>query len=522
MTMYREILRLHHEGRLSQRDIAASCHCAHSTVKRVLARADELKLDYALIPQMTGSSLAKMLFPGAVLPRVQKAPDYGYVHKELAKSGVTLSLLWNEYCERCRAAGEIPYMYSQFSRNYREYAHANNASMHITHKPAEVMEVDWAGTKIPVHDDARGKLLRASLFVACLPFSGYCYAEAFPDEKLDSWLEAHIHACNYFGGTARIFRPDNLKTGVVKPDKCCPELNSSYRELAEYYGAFVAPARVRRPRDKATVEGTVGMLTTWIIAALRQTQIHSVHELNREIADRLKLFNDRPFQKKDGSRASVFMAEEKAYLRPLPEYEYQTAHFRELTVPCNYHIQADDRKYYSVPSSYIHKKVTMRTTASMVEVFHNGERIACHVKGKGGEPYITDRAHMPEAHRHLYDYNNDDRFMEWGDAIGVNTALVVRRILTKSGHSLPGYKFCMGLASLEKSHSKDEIEAACAMVLSFSSPPSLKSIKLAIAAMGKKGATFLQNKEAMEDMPNAVSVKGFRRGTEYYGGKRND
>ena len=146
MTMYREILRLHFEGGLSQRDIAASCRCAHSTVKRILARAAELELDFNKIKELSDNSLARMIYPQAILPRIQKEPDYAYIHKELARSGVTLALLWNEYCAACQESGDIPYMYSQFSKNYKEYAAANSTSMHIAHKPAEVMEVDWAGT----------------------------------------------------------------------------------------------------------------------------------------------------------------------------------------------------------------------------------------------------------------------------------------------------------------------------------------------------------------------------------------
>ena len=521
MTMYREILRLHFEGRLSQRDIAVSCRCAHSTVKRILARAAELRLDVSNTASMSDSALAKLLYPQAFLPRIQKEPDYAYVHKELAKSGVTLTLLWNEYCAKCREASEIPYMYSQFSRNYREYALLNNASMHITHKPADIMEVDWAGTKLAVHDEISDRQLKASLFVACLPFSGYCYAEAFLDEKLDSWLEAHIHACNYFGGAARIFRPDNLKTGVRKADKYDPELNNSYRELAEHYGAFVSPSRVMKPKDKASVEGAVGKLTIWIIAALRNMEFHSLSELNKEIQSRLRNFNDKPFQKKDGSRSSVFTTEEKPYLKLLPAYEYQTAHFKDITVPTSYHIQADDRKYYSVPFQYINKKVTVRTTQSLVEVFHQGERIACHAKDRGKEQYITDSAHMPETHRHLYDWNSG-RFQEWGAAVGTNTLAVIKDKLAKNGCALPGYKFCMGLVSLGKKHTFEEIEDACAMALRLSSFPSLKSVKLALAACKSRNAAGAQTGSSVGDTSPAPQIKGFRRGSGYYGGKCDD
>lgn len=518
MTMYKEILRLHFEGRLSQRDIAASCHCAHSTVKRVLARAAELALDSSSLKELSDNLLAKMLYPKAILPRIQKEPDYAYIHKELARSGVTLTLLWNEYCDECHANGDIPYMYSQFSRNYREYASANSASMHIAHKPAEIMEVDWAGTKIRFQDAAAGKEIKASLFVACLPFSGYCYAEAFADEKLDSWLTAHIHAYTFFGGTARILRPDNLKTGVIKSDRHDPEINPAYRELAEHYGAFVAPARVRKPKDKSTVEGTVGILTTHIIAAIRNNEYRSLKELNKDIFLRLKQFNDKPFQKKDGSRTLLYNTQERQYLSPLPEFGYQIAHYRDVIVPPNYHIQTEDRKYYSVPYEYIRRKVTVRSTASMIEFFCDGERIACHIRNRGYEQYITDSAHMPEAHRQLYAWDND-RFLEWGAEIGANTLSVIQKTLAKStGSRLQGHKFCMGLVSLRKRYTAQDIENASITLLSLSSAPSLKSMKLALSAVtAKRIAASVSMKEDERPL-----VTGFRRGSDYYGGKNND
>lgn len=517
MTMYREILRLHYEGKLSQRDIAASCRCAHSTVKRVLARATELKLDYVKTSDMSESTLARLLFPQAILPRIQKEPDYNYIHKELAKSGVTLTLLWNEYCSKCQENGDIPYMYSQFSKNYKDYAAANRTSLHIVHKPAEVMEVDWAGTKIPYWDNIAGKEIKASLFVACLPFSGYCYAEAFADEKLDSWLTAHIHAYDFFGGVARILRPDNLKTGVVKADKYDPEINTAYRELAEYYGAFVAPARVHKPKDKATVEGTVGMLTTHIIATIRDTEYHSLKELNKDIFFRLRLFNDKPFQKKEGSRSILFLTQEREYLKALPEYAYQVAHYRDVIVPASYHIQADDRKYYSVPCEYVRRKVTVRSTSSMIEVFCCGERIACHVQNRGSGQYITDMSHMPEAHRHLYSWNNE-KFLEWGAEIGVNTLAVIQKILTKNGSSLPGYKFCMGLVSLRKHYTVEDIEKACSTLINLAATPSLKSMKLALSSIVEKKNKAVEGPQQCDEL----CITGFRRGADYYGGKSDD
>ena len=144
MTPYREILRLNHQG-ISQRGIAASCGCSRNTVAKTLSKAEEVHLSWPLPEKMSDQDIGKLFFPASAHTSLYKMPDYEYVHKEMAKSGVTLSLLWNEYCEQCRLSGDIPFMYTQFCKYYREFATKTKAPMHIDRKPGEFLEVDWAG-----------------------------------------------------------------------------------------------------------------------------------------------------------------------------------------------------------------------------------------------------------------------------------------------------------------------------------------------------------------------------------------
>ena len=133
----------------------------------------------------------------------------------------------------------------------------------------------------------------------------------------EAWTTAHVNAFKYFGCITRIIQCDNLKTGVQKHGKDEVILNKSYQELAEHYGTAILPARVRSPKDKATVEGAVGIISIFILADLRSCQFLSLPELNEAIHDRMEAFNRNPFQKREDSRASNF-AEEKPLLRPLP------------------------------------------------------------------------------------------------------------------------------------------------------------------------------------------------------------
>ena len=346
MVNHKEILRLKSLG-LAHQEIAASCSCGRNTVTRTLARAREQNLSWDMAKGMSPQQVTAALFPSEKATPVYKMPDYEWVHREMQKSGVTLSLLWVEYCEQCRQNGELPYKSTQFNKYYADYVHKTKATMHLEHRPGETMQVDWAGQTAGILDTDTGERLDAYLFVAVLPYSGYAYTEAFLDMKQESWIEAHVHAYRFFGGVTRILTPDNLKTGVIKNTRGETILNKTYQEMAEHYGTAIIPARPRSPKDKAFVEGSVGVVSTWILAALRNQQFLSLAELNAAISEKLDAFNRKPFQKREGSRVGSF-AEEKLFLLPLPASPFELAVWKVATVQYNYHISVE-RMNYSVP-----------------------------------------------------------------------------------------------------------------------------------------------------------------------------
>ena len=258
MTNYREILRLSSLG-LNKTQIAQSVGCSRTTVIQVLNIAEEKGISYPLPPDLSDRRLSELLFPSTKAQPKYKMPDYEYVGKELQKSGVTFNLLWLEYCEQCRNNGELPYQLTQFKKHYRDYAAKTNATMHLNHKPGEILQVDWAGDTAKVVNTDTGELMPAYVFVASLPYSGYAYVEAFFSMNEECWISAHVNAFRYFGGVTRIIQCDNLKTGVTAHRKSEVILNKTYNDMAEHYGTAILPCRVRAPKDKAMVEGTVGV-----------------------------------------------------------------------------------------------------------------------------------------------------------------------------------------------------------------------------------------------------------------------
>jgi len=511
MTNYREILRLRSLG-INNTKIAESMAISRQTVVTVVSRATTQGLDWQTAEGLSDRELSAKLFPNGACSQIYLKPDFDYIHKEMAKPGMTRELLWTEYCDKCRAAGQVPYQLTQFKKLYRDYISVTRATMHINRKPGEIMEVDWAGQTAHVISTDTGELMDAYVFVSVLPYSGYAYAEAFWDMKESAWLTAHINAYSYYGAVSRILVPDNLRTGIIKHTKEEIIINRSYQELAEHYGTAIIPTRVRKPKDKATVEGTVGVIETYILAAIRNQQFFSLRELNEVIRERLHQFNHKPFQKKDGSRATWF-ADERQSMLPLPRNPYEISEWKTAKVAFNYHISIDDH-YYSVPYEYIGKDVDVRLTRNTVEIFLNGTRVCSHVRIYGrDQQYGTKPEHMPPNHKQYLQWNGE-RFRKWAEKIGQNTVIVVEAILSSHKVEQQGYRACMGLLKLAETYTPERLEAACVKALSYTPRPNYKSVQTIL----KSGQDKTKCDASTADTPSSF---GFTRGADYYtGGKK--
>jgi transposase len=513
MTKYREIIRLLNQG-ISQRNIALSCQCSRNTVSMVAARAQEIDLKWPLPAEVTDAELEKQLLGEPVIEPDRVLPDWEKIRRELLHKGVTLKLLWMEYCEEARSSQKKPLMYSRFCDLFRAFMNLEHSTMHIVRKPGERIEVDWAGQTIHVTDRDTGELIPAHIFVSVCSYSLYTYVEACFSQDLDHWIQCHVDMFRFYGGVPQMIVPDNLKTGVDRIESGSIVLNRTYQEMAEHYGTAILPARVRHPKDKPGVEGAVKTVSTWILSALRNHKFFTLADLNAEIKTRLKAFNERPFHKKEGSRYSVFLGEEKMFLTPLPAAHFEPSHWKVATVQFNYHIEVD-KMHYSVPYEFIKAAVDVRLTKNVVEIFFHQKRIASHVRlsGRPGQ-YSTLQIHMPEDHQKYLEWDAK-RFLEWGSKIGPATVACLKAILASHKIEQQAYRGCMGLLKLADKHSVERLEASAAKALTYTSTPSFKNIKnILLSGLDKPDSDSPPN-----DSGDSAKF-GFTRGAGYYGGDR--
>lgn len=439
----------------------------YTTVADHLGRARAAGLGWPLPEGMDDSALEARLFAsaaGAAPHRTRPLPAWGEVHRELRRPGVTLQLLWLE----CRERHPDGYQYTQFCDLYRRWQRHLDVVLRQEHRAGEKLFIDFPGQTVPVVDPATDAATPAEIFVAVLGASNYTYAEAFPSQALPHWIAGHVHAFEYFQGCPRLLVCDNLRAGVTRAHRYEPEVNRTYEELAAHYGCAVLPARPRKPRDKAKVEAGVLLVERWILARLRQRTFFSLVELNVAIRALLEWLNDRPFKKLPGSRRSLFKALDRPALRPLPVQRYEFARWALVTVPLDYHIEAD-RHWYSVPSQLVGQRGKVRLTATTAEVFCHGRRVASDRRAPSGDRpggQTTDPAHRPESHRRHLEWT-PGRLLHWAAQTGPATAAVVTGLLQARPHPEQGFRSCVGIVRLGRRYSAARLEAACRRALAI-------------------------------------------------------
>jgi transposase len=465
-----EIMRLSEIG-FSQREIAASLNCGKTTVGEIKKRCLDAGLTYDDAKRMTVLEIKGRLYPAKHTDTGKAPPDWDAIHKWL-KSGKrrNLQYAW----ERYRLDTPDGLGYSQFCKSYKAWKDTTGktVTMAQSHEPGDKAFIDWVGDTLDcVADPDTGETQTAHFFVAVLGYSCYPYAEAFPDERMESWLAANVHALEYFHGVPRVLVPDNTATAVTKPNYYDPKVNPAYLDFARHYGVAVVPARPYRPKDKSIAEGSVAWLETWLLEWLRDQQFFSFGELNMAIKSRLKALAERPFQKRIGSRASEYEDVEKHALKPLPPSRYEFAQYITRRVPDSYHVEYGNY-YYSVPYYMLKQVVTIRATSTFVEIINgNQERVALHQRRHSGSRYVTDPAHMPEGHRRQAESSRRTGadYLRWAETVGANTRAVIAKVLKAQLFEETAYRSCMGIMQFAKKYSPEKLEIACGQAIEMGS-----------------------------------------------------
>lgn len=457
MRKIKDVLRLKLDAKLSHQQIATALGLSKGVVTKYAGLAATAGLtNWDVVQAIDETVLERRLLVPPTSPRDHVQPDYGRMHHEMRRKGMTLQLLWEEY--RADYADQHTYCYSHYCENYRSFTKQLKRSMRQVHRAGEKLFIDYAGPTLGLTDGSR-----AHFFVASLGASSYTFACATSRETMADWIESTARALHFYGGVPQLIVPDNPKAMIADADRYEPRSNDTVLDFARHYGTSILPARPRHPQDKAKAESAVQIVERWIMARLRHHKFASITEVNAAIEPLLQRLNAKPFQKLPGSRASGFTELDAPALLPLPAQRYEMAHFKTVKVHIDYHVEVE-RHRYSVPHALVGQTLEARVTTFVVELLHGGQRVASHVRNAKQGGFSTEPDHMPANHRAQMEWT-PQRLIHWGHSIGPACAESVTRLIHEHKHPEHGYRACLGLLSLAKRYGKPRLEAACTLAL---------------------------------------------------------
>lgn len=473
MQQIRQIIQLNYQ-KTGIRQIARLSGMSRVTVRHYLRRWEALQLTPAQLSALDDGALGALMYQETVAAPDDRLADLlariPRFIRELGRTGVTRQLLWEEY----RRAQPNGYGYTQFCEHLLQGSQKSDAVMHFEHKAGEKMMVDFAGKQLSYVDLETGELIGCQVFVATLPYSGYCYVEATRTQNRADFLGALANALAWFGGVPACGVSDNLKSAVKSPDRYEPQFNDLLEQLTLHYKFAFMAARPGKPRDKASVERHVLIVYQRVYAPLRDQIFHSITDINTAIKAQMMAHHAMGFQNRAGNtRQHLFETVERPLLAPLPDSPFEVKYTASYKVQRNYHVQLGcDRHFYSVPYAHIGVQATVVYTRDHVEIYVNKARVALHKRNTAQYGYTTLAAHMPPNHAHyaIQKGYSAQYFGEQADRIGVACRAVVTHILAAKAFQEQTYNSCLGLIRLATKYTPQRLELACSRALKTTKP----------------------------------------------------
>jgi len=466
MSNIRHILRLHTQNR-TKSEIIVQTGIPRNTLKQYLAEFKQSGLSFSEINVLSDIDLEELFVKPEENPINEKLQTlytlFPSMDKDLKRKGVTRILLWEEYkLKHPDGVGR-----SQFNRYFAQWKSRIIPIMRKEHKAGDKLYIDFAGQKLSFFDKETKETRQVEVFVAILGSSQLTFVQAVTSQQKEDFIGACEDALNYYGGVPAAIVPDNLRSAVTKSSKYEPTINETFADFAEHYNTTILPTRAYKPKDKALVESAINIIYTRIYAKIRNVTFFSLEELNESISIALEEHNNMMVTGRDYSRRQQFEEIERATLLPLPMLRYEFKKQLHATAMKNGHVSLSaDKHYYSVPFSYIGKKVKIMFSRYNVEVFYNYERIALHKRSKSPFKYTTDKEHLAPNHRFVSELS-PERIILLAEEIDKDVKNYILKILNHSKYQEQACKVCLGVIAFAKKVGKERLTKACQRALDY-------------------------------------------------------
>lgn len=457
----------------SMNSICSELHMSKRTVQRYKTAALSTGKSYLELFRFSEDELSTLLQPSSALRVVDVRKAYldtkfdEYL-SELRRPYTTVQNIWESYIVE-KPEG---YQYTQFKKYLLTYKKSREYSYHNTYAPGHEWQVDFAGDKLYLTDRRTHVKTPVVMLCCILPYSGLSFAMAMLNATMEHLFHGLSKGLEYLGGVPSMVKTDNMAQWIKKTSRYEPVFTQATEQWCLHYNITPDAARVRRPRDKGPVEGLVNKLYQFVYARIRDEVFYDLGALNSRILELVDEFNSRNIQKKGISRLDIFIREEKAMLRELPEEPFGFRYRKEFTISASYHVSVGSEKHsYSIPFKYVSQKASVLWDMETVEVYVSNKRVAIHKRAWSKHGYTTQEEHMPPNHlayKRSKEYNAAAIRVR-AMLIGENTTRAVDMILSRRIFPQHSYKSCQGVFSLAAKYGEKRVEAACIHILSQTS-----------------------------------------------------
>ena len=508
MSKIKQLLQMHRQG-MSNRAISRELELDKETVNSYIRKFKSNGFDIEELLLLEDPVLESKFMAGSPAYTDERFETFKelipYFEKELGRKHVTRLTLWKEYI----SIHPPGYRYTQFCFHLKQLLVARKPVAVMEHQAGEKLYVDFAGDTMDYVDRKTGEVRKAQVFVATLPYSDYTFAMAVASQSTEDFLYALACCLRDFGGSPKILVPDNLKAAVIKANRYEPELNRVMEDFANHYGFVVIPTRVRKPRDKASVENAVKIIYQRVYARLRNRTFFSIDQINEAFREKVREHNQTRMQQRDYSREEKFLADEKQMLSPLPATDFEIKNYAHLRVALNNYIYLGrDKHYYSVPHTYIGQKVLVIYTRSLVQIYCKGKAISTHPRGYGCG-YTTLREHLCSSHQH-YKERSPQYYIQTAEKRSARLGKLIRQIFETEQIPETLFKRCDGLLSLQRKTEPILFERACQI--------ALENNVLTYKFMQKiiENKSFILNQTDTDNEQNTLPRHDNIRGKQYF------
>jgi len=516
----REIIRRYRAGQ-TIRSIASTMEYDRKTVRKYINQLrakgmldSETMVEYKELARMLGENVAQH---GRPSEKQSLLEPYLAELKELIEkpSGMKPKTAFRVLCQRHDLIGKVSYTsFKRFVRSKELALNVKEITCRIETEPGDVMQVDYFKAGL-LYDPAEGRMRVIYGFIATLSYSRRKFIEFVFRQDEQSFVMSHVRAFNYFGGVPRRIILDNLKSGVIKPDLYDPRFNRAYSEMAEHYSTFLDPARVRSPKDKGKVERDVQTVREKFMELTALYPSITLAELNQRTLDWLR--NDYGMTRHETTNEmpyKVFQEEEQPKLIALPHDEFEAAFWKEATVHPDCYIRVK-KKSYSVPYQYVGKKVWVKVSSNIVQVFFNEQLIKQHVVLTRGYRK-TDSTDFPENLAAAVDRGFPRYLQDEAARIGSSFHDLVRTILTP--HAFMNMRRAQGVIAIAKKYPPQIVEkAASYLVCSIGSNRESGQVPYFTA---KYFQTSIEKLLQLENEPQQLQIseetQSFVRDSDYF------